>query len=501
MTNLVLLRQLHPSDNVAVALTDLTAHTIAAMSNGDSITLRETIPLGHKVALTPVLSGQTVVKYGAPIGTATENIAVGTHVHTHNLVSSRTGASDESFKLGLTVGRQLAWAPPELEDLPTAFQGYRRPDGLVGTRNHVLILPSVFCANVAAVHIAAAVPSALALRHSYGCGQLDVERTRDILFKLGRHPNVAAAVVVGLGCETVQADVLATAIAKTGKPVTALCIQDEGGTLPTIARGVRLAAKMSVVAAGIAREPCSISELIVATECGGSDATSGLAANPVLGWVADRVVAAGGTVLLSETAEIIGAEHLLAQRAVTPEVGRNLKSIVTAVERSALEQRVDLRSAQPTPGNIAGGLTTLEEKSLGCVAKGGTAPLQGVLGYGECPSSPGLNFMDTSGHDAESVTGMVAGGAQLVLFSTGRGTPLGAPVSPVIKISANPQVTLRMSDHIDLSLVPVLRGEATTEALGRKLWGLLLDVVNGQPTAAELLGHHEMVIARAGPSV
>lgn len=501
MTDCVRLWRLHPSDNVAVALTDLVVDEILTLPDGTTVTLREPIPFGHKVALVDISAGHTVLKYGASIGTATETIPAGMHVHTHNLVSSRAKAGGDSVQLDFLPERRVIWSPPRLGDLPTTFRGYRRPDGLVGVRNHILVLPSVFCANVVAERITAAVPGTLALPHPYGCSQLDTDHIRDILASLGRHPNVASVLVVGLGCESVQADELAAAIAETGKPVTALRIQDEGGTLATIANGTRLVTQMVASAAGIERELCLISELIIATECGGSDATSGLAANPVLGWVADHVLSAGGTVLLSETTELIGAEHVLAQRAVTPQVGRRLVEIVATVEQVVLERGVDLRGAQPTPGNMAGGLTTIEDKSLGCVAKGGTAPVQGVLVYGQRPPSPGLYVMDTPGHDAESVTGMVAGGAQLVLFSSGRGTPLGAPVSPVIKITANAKTAAKMADHIDLSLISLLRGKAAIETAGEMLWRVLLDVANGQPTAAELLGHHEMAITRTGPSV
>lgn len=501
MTDCVRLHRLHPSDSVAVALTDLPVGDTLVLPDGAAVTLREPIPFGHKVAVAPIPAGQAVLKYGAPIGTATVDIPAGAHVHAHNLVSDRARAGGGSVQVDVSSQGQVTWSSPDLGDLPTVFQGYRRADGRMGVRNHVLILPSVFCANVAAERIAMAVPGALALPHPYGCAQLDADRVRDVLTGLGRHPNVAAVLVVGLGCEAVQAEELAAAIAETGKPVMALRIQDEGGTLITIARGTRLAKHMVADAAGMRREPCPVSELIIATECGGSDATSGLVSNPVLGWVADRMIGAGGTVLLSETTELMGAEHVLIQRAVTPQVGQRLVKIVAAVERTVLERGVDLRGTQPTPGNMAGGLTTIEDKSLGCVAKAGTAPLQGVLDYAQRPGARGLYVMDTSGHDAESVTGMVAGGAQVVLFSTGRGTPLGAPVSPVIKVTANPETAIRMADHIDVSLTSLLNGQSSIGMVGEELWRWLLDVASGRPTATELLGHHEMVIARAGPSV
>ncbi|MDH7473986.1 MAG: UxaA family hydrolase [Anaerolineae bacterium] len=382
-----------------------------------------------------------------------------------------------------------------------SFPGFRRVDNLVGTRNHVLILPAVVCANAAARRIAAAVPGAVVLPHPYGCSQLDVTRIQTVLIGLGKHPNVAAVLVVGLGCETVQARDLATEIAVSGKPVEMVSIQDEGGMSATIAHGTDIVCQMVEQARQQEREPCPFDQLIVGLECGGSDATSGLVSNPVIGQVADRVVAAGGTVLLSETTELMGAEHILASRAVNSEVGQHIVEIVAAVEREALAAGVDLRGLQPTPGNMAGGVTTIEEKSLGCIYKAGSAPVQGVLDYGQHPPGRGLYIMDTPGQDAESIIGMVAGGAQVILFSTGRGTPLGSPLAPTIKLTANPQTAARMAEHIDLSAAPVLEGQSTIEKEGDRLWELLLRVVGGQLTTAEIWGEGELAITRAGLTV
>lgn len=294
---------------------------------------------------------------------------------------------------------------------------------------------------------------------------------------------------------------MAARIAASGQTVEVLSIQREGGTLKTIAHGRELAYQLAAHLATQRQQPVPLGRLVLATECGGSDATSGLAANPVIGAVADRVVAAGGTVILSETTELMGAEHILARRAVDARVGQRIVEIVAAVEREALRLGADLRGTQPTPGNVAGGLTTIEEKSLGCIYKAGASPVQGVLAYAEPPPAAGLYVMDTPGHDGESITGMVAGGAQVVLFSTGRGTPLGAPVAPAIKITANPCTAQNMADHIDFSAARVVAGEATVEEAGKALWALLLRVLEGQETASEILGHREFAITRAGPSV
>jgi altronate dehydratase large subunit len=505
------LLRLHEDDNVGVALADLPVGATVAFDKGPPLALRDAVPFGHKVALATIASGEPVVKYGEPIGLATQSIAPGEHVHTHNLVSARAQphASD------LTVPRpsKFPTSPPpnfpiyQSTNLPTyqptnlSFQAYLRPDGRAGIRNHLLVLPSVFCANVAAERIAEAVPGAVALSHPYGCAQLDADRVADTLASIGAHPNVGATLVIGLGCEVVQADALANRIAATGQTVEVLSIQREGGTLKTIASGRELAQKLAAHLAAQRRRMVSLSKLVLATECGGSDATSGLAANPVVGVVADRVAAVGGTVILSETAELMGAEHILARRAANAGVGRQIVEMVSAVERETLRLGVDLRAAQPSPGNVAGGLTTIEEKSLGCIYKAGSSAVQGVLAYAEPPPGPGLYVMDTPGHDGESVTGMVAGGAQIVIFSTGRGTPLGAPVAPVIKLTANPRTARSMADHIDFSAAGVITGETTVEKAGEALWAFLLRTLEGQETATEILGHREFAITRAGPSV
>jgi altronate dehydratase large subunit len=503
MTTLILLR-LHENDNVAVALVDLLVGATVAYDDGLSLTLRDAVPFGHKVALVAIAPGERVVKYGETIGLATQDIAPGDHVHTHNLVSTRA----QSHSFDPTASHPTVSSPsqhptslPTFQPASSSIPAYLRSDGRMGIRNHLLILPSVFCANVAAQRIAEAVPGAIALPHSYGCSQLDTDRVADTLAGIGAHPNVGAVIVVGLGCEVVQADELAARIAATGQTVKVLSIQREGGTLKTIAQGRELAHKLAAKLATQRRQPVPFGKIVMATECGGSDATSGLAANPVIGMVADRVVAAGGTVLLSETTELMGAEHILARRAANLQVSQRIFEVVAAVEHEALRLGVDLRGKQPTPGNVAGGLTTIEEKSLGCIYKAGSSPVQGVLAYAESPPGTGLYVMDTSGHDGESVSGMVAGGAQVVLFSTGRGTPLGAPVGPAIKITANPHTAHSMADHIDFSASEVIAGETTVEEAGKSLWTLLLQVVKGQETSSEILGHREFAITRAGPSV
>ncbi|HHY92705.1 MAG TPA: UxaA family hydrolase [Firmicutes bacterium] len=382
-------------------------------------------------------------------------------------------------------------------------QGYVRPWGGIGIRNHVLILPVVVCAGEVAQRIAQAVPGTVAVPHQHGCGQIgaDFEQTKRTLVGFGAHPNVAGVVVVGLGCEKVAAEEVAAEIAARGPKVELVVIQKEGGSHRAVERGVELARRLVQEAAALKTEPVPVSALILGLECGGSDATSGLAANPALGVASDLLVAAGGTSILSETPEIMGAEHLLARRAVSPEVAQRLYEIVARVEEGARRMGVDIRGAQPAPGNIVGGITTIEEKSLGCIHKAGTAPVQGVLEYAEAPQGRGLWVMDTPGHDVESVTGMVAGGAQIVVFTTGRGTPAGCAIAPVIKVTGNRRTFQLMEENIDLNAGTIIEGTESIEEVGRRLFKLLMEVAGGRLTKAEQLGHHEFAITRIGPTL
>jgi altronate dehydratase large subunit len=382
------------------------------------------------------------------------------------------------------------------------LQGYRRSDGRLGTRNHVVVMASVFCANEAVKRIAESVPGTIAVTHPYGCNQLgaDFEQTLRTLAGTGSHPNVFATLMVGLGCEQMEASIVTEAIAAGGGVAESLLIQERGGELKTAREGAEIVSGWVSRASAQAKEAGSLADLCVALECGGSDATSGLVSNPVVGLVADRVVHEGGTVILSETLEIMGAEHLLARRAAKPRVAEEIVSMVQSAEALALESGVNLRGAQPTPGNMAGGVTTIEEKSLGCIHKAGTSPVAGTLAYSQSPSSSGLWMMDTSGHDGQSVTGMVAGGAQAVIFTTGRGTPLGSAVAPVIKVTANPRTAEKMDDHIDVDVSGVLEGRDDMETAADSLLEELVSVASGEKTKAELLGHREFLIQRIGPT-
>ena len=380
------------------------------------------------------------------------------------------------------------------------FFGYRRSDGRVGVRNHVMILSTVVCANEVATRINRRIPSTVIVTHPFGCAMLGIDFTqfRRTLVGIASNPNVGAVLVVGLGCEQIDARWLAAEVAKRGKVSEPLVIQECGGAQRTVKRGVEVAREMCGVLARENRDVFPVSELIMAAECGGSDFSSGLTANPVIGFVSDRLIELGGTVILSETTEIIGAEHLLAARAVNRGVARKIYRIVEKVEENARRAGVDIRGSQPSPGNIRGGITTIEEKSLGCIYKAGTKPVQGVVEYAETIGGKGLWVMDTPGQDVESITGMVAGGAQVVVFSTGLGTPVGCAVAPVIKITGNPETAQRMKAHIDVSAGVILRGRGSIEGVGQRVFRVLLEVVCGKRTKAEKLGHGELGINRIG---
>ena len=366
----------------------------------------------------------------------------------------------------------------------------------------MLILPTITCATQAAKQITELVHGTVSFIHQHGCAQVgvDYDQTFRTYVGMGANPNVYGVVVLGLGCETHQARSVAGELAKTGKPVEVVSIQDHGGTLMAIAEGAKIAAKMVQDASAQMKELCDFSELIIGTECGGSDACSGLSANPAVGVVSDMIVDQGGTAILAETTELIGAEHLLAERAVDDRTAQRVYEVINAMENRAIKMGVDIRTGNPSPGNIKGGLSSLEEKSLGASNKSGSRPLQEVIDYAQLPSKKGLVWMDTPGHDIEQLTGMVAGGAQIVLFTTGRGTPTGSPIAPVIKIATNTGIFERMGDNIDLNAGTIIEGIESIDSVGQHIFDEIELVASGKLTKAEILKQHDFGIWRIGPT-
>jgi altronate dehydratase large subunit len=383
------------------------------------------------------------------------------------------------------------------------FAGYRRADGSIGVRNHVVVIPTVVCANSVVERLDREGTELALLTHQHGCAQVgdDLQMTRRVLSGVGRNPNVGATLLVSLGCETNVAEALAEDIGATGRPVELFRIQEYGGVSATLDAVRAAAARLSAELAAQEREQIPLSELSVGLECGGSDAWSGITANPALGRAADLLVEAGATVVLAETPETVGAEHLLAARATEPAVAERLLAAVATWELHAHATGADARGAQPTPGNQAGGLTTIEEKSLGALQKGGSTPLVEVVDYGERPTRRGLVFMDTPGQDIEQVTGFAAGGVHVVCFTTGRGTPTGCPVLPVVKISTNSRTASLLAEHIDIDAGPISTGDATIDSIGREIFETILAVAAGQRVAAEIGRHREFAIPRLWSSL
>lgn len=376
------------------------------------------------------------------------------------------------------------------------WYGYRRPDGSVGSRNYVAIIPSVTCANDVANAIAHEVQGTVVYLHHQGCCQLppDLDRVTETLISLGKSPNVGAVLIVSLGCEGTDHERMYKELKATGKPVEIIHIQELGGVSKAIQAGTDLARKLVIEISGLQRTEADMSEIIMAIKCGASDTTSGMASNCVIGYVADHLVDLGATVIFGETTEFLGGEHLLARRAVNKEVADKIYEIVNNMETRAKSVGCDMRRGQPTPGNIAGGLSSIEEKSLGAIVKSGTRPIQGVLEYPEhVTTQKGLWIKDTPGREPEILTGMAATGAQFMCFSTGRGAPQGFPSMPVIKICGNPNTYERMQNDMDLNAGLIITGEKTIEQVGEEAIAKLIRVLNGEMTKNEAIQYFSAI--------
>ncbi|MDR7080016.1 altronate dehydratase large subunit [Neobacillus niacini] len=383
------------------------------------------------------------------------------------------------------------------------IKGYRRSNGKMGIRNHLLIIPTVVCANHVSNRIQQAVPESVAIPHQHGCSQIgdDKERTHKLLVGMGKNPNVGAVLLVSLGCEVIDAKVLKKEIEEIGKPVEWIDIQEAGGSVKAIQKGSELLKQLAVEIAKVPQEDVPLSELILGVKCGGSDATSGLCSNPSLGKAADVLIEQGGTIVMGETTEIIGAEHIVAKTAINEEVANKVYAYVERFEKEVERIGADMRGGNPSPGNIEGGLSTIEEKSLGCISKAGTSPLKDVLPFAEEIPGNGYYFMDSPGNDIECVSGMAAAGVHMVCFTTGRGTPTGNPIIPVIKITGNEMTANRMEDNIDIDTSAVMKGKETLDGAGNRIIETVIKTAQGEQTKAEILGHQEFSISRISISL
>ena len=488
---------LHPDDSVAIAADDIAPGTVlAAIPAHGEIVARDAVPRGHKIALQKLGVGDAVLKFGQAIGNASEAIQPGAHVHVHNLTVAQSAGVPE-------------WSPPETPmplDTEPQFSGFRRADGRVGTRNYVGVLTTVNCSATVARQVADRARSRLerfgnvdgvvALTHATGCGTPSegegIDNLRRTLAGFARHPNFAGVLIIGLGCEANQLGrLLDTQSLTPGEHLRTMTIQDAGGTRRAIELGVDAVVELAGLADASVRSPCPAAELTLGLQCGGSDAWSGVTANPALGAAADLLVRAGGTVILGETPEIYGAEQLLIRRSASKQVAWALLERVAWWEDYVARNGQSLNN-NPSPGNIAGGLSTILEKSLGAVAKSGTSPLRQVLRYAEPAAERGFVFMDSPGYDPCSVTGEIAAGANLIGFTTGRGSVFGAKPVPSIKIASNTRLAERLDEDVDFDAGPIARQEATPEELGARLFELMLATASGQASASESLGFGDL---------
>ncbi|MBL1435728.1 MAG: altronate dehydratase [Rhodobacteraceae bacterium] len=480
---------LDPSDNVVSSVIELKSGI-----EYEGVVAGQTIPRGHKMAMQPIKAGEPVLKYAQIIGFARTDIAAGEHVHTHNL---EFRSVDQSYEFSSNLR-----APSPVAGQDT-FLGYRRETGKVGTRNYIAIITSVNCSATAARQIAAHftpetladypnVDGVAAFVHGTGCGMAGdgdgFSALQRVMWGYARHPNVAGVLMVGLGCEMNQISWLLDAYGvKSGPLFQTMNIQEVAGLRKTIETGVAKIREMLPLANMAERTPCPASELTLALQCGGSDAWSGITANPALGYACDLLVAQGGTAVLSETPEVYGAEHLLTRRAATPEIGEKLINLIDWWEDYTRRNNGSMDN-NPSPGNKKGGLTTILEKSLGAVAKGGTTTLNGVYKYAEPIRTRGFNFMDSPGYDPVSVTGQIASGCTIVAFTTGRGSTFGSKPAPSIKIASNTKMFDRLKEDMDVDAGTILSRGDSIETVGREIYQKILAVASGAPSKSEAQG-------------
>ena len=489
--------RLHPNDDVLIARAQLVGGSVA-----ENVTIKGLIPPGHKVATRDIAPGEPVRRYNQIIGFATRPIAAGEHVHTQNLgMGEEGGAFARDYAFGADV-------KPEPAPLDAAFMGIRRADGRVATRNYIGILSSVNCSATAARAIAdhfsrqsnpraladfPNVDGVVALTHGTGCGMdtqgLGMRILERTLAGYATHANFWGVLVVGLGCEANQINAwLANSSLREGETLKVFNIQDTGGTRKTVEHGIALIREMLPQANRVRREPCPASHITIGLQCGGSDGYSGISANPALGAAVDLLVAHGGTAILSETPEIYGAEHLLTRRAVEQQVGERLIERIRWWEHYTRVNEGEMNN-NPSPGKKAGGLTSILEKSLGAVAKGGTTNLRAVYEYAQPVSQHGFVYMDTPGYDPVSATGQVAGGANMICFTTGRGSAYGCAPSPSLKLATNSALWQRQEEDMDINCGEIIDGTASVQQMGRRIFELVLATASGQASKSEKHGY------------
>lgn len=492
---------LNAADNVAIARVALSPGQQVRV-NSRSITVEDSIPAGHKIAIAAIGAGETVSRYGQVIGRARTRIEPGRHVHTHNLAF-------EELALHYDFPAWEIAIPGARKDAPT-FLGYARQDGRVGTRNYIAVVAASNCAAHTAELIAASyegetlppnVDGVAAFPHGEGCGHSigpDTEQLQRTLAGVLDHPNVSAAIILGLGCEVNQIDHYLGSGAPRTDRLAGLTLQSSGGTRATVEAARAAISKFLEQAAAEKRVETPASRIVLGLNCGGSDSFSGITANPALGACSDMLASAGGTAVLAETTEIFGAEHLLVRRARNRQVADKLLGFIAGY-KNYLKRFGGSFDDNPTPGNKAGGLTNILEKSLGAVAKAGTSPLMDAVDYAERVQSSGFVFMNTPGYDPISLTGLAAGGVNMIAFTTGRGSAIGFPTIPVIKIASNSATYRRMRDNMDVNAGRIADGDASVPEVGREIFDLLLRVASGEKTRSERLGHKEFVPWRIGP--
>ncbi len=494
--------RVHSSDNVAVARLPL-GEAQSVVCGDRRVVTTMSIPAGHKVALAHIDAGAQVIRYGQPIGTARDSIEPGDWVHTHNVAFS-DGHRDYEFP----TGDVPLPAPPA--GVP-AFDGYPREDGRVGARNYIAVVAASNCAAHAAELIAASyagvrlpanVDGVVAFPHGEGCGMSigpDSRQLQRTLAGVLHHPNVSAAIILGLGCEVNQISHYLGDRASGGDRLVGLTLQQSGGTLAAVEAARASIGPMIERAAAERRVPCPASKIVLGLNCGGSDAFSGITANPALGACSDELARIGATAVLAETTEIFGAEHLLVKRARNRAVAEKLLGFIAAYRQYLRQFPGASFDDNPSPGNKEGGLTNIVEKSLGAVAKAGSSPLMDAVDFAEPVRSPGFVFMNTPGYDPVSLTGLAAGGVNVIAFTTGRGSAIGFPTIPVVKIASNSATYRRMRDNMDVNAGRIADGDASVEAVGKEIFELVLRAASGERTCSERLGHQEFVPWRIGP--